>query len=105
MCPSESLLLFHLMSSYRMNDQTSADASDVLYKLVVFALLTAIVPVTAYFGSVRYLFDGEWSCSGYYSAVSVRNGHCWRSCSSAMTRERTITHWTCALDPPPTIHH
>lgn len=66
-CPSESLLLFHLMSSYRMNGQTSADASDVLYKLVVFALLTAIVPVTAYFGSVRYLFDGEWSCSGYYS--------------------------------------
>ncbi|EJT47709.1 hypothetical protein A1Q2_04288 [Trichosporon asahii var. asahii CBS 8904] len=45
--------------------------NDVLYKLVVFALLTAIVPVTAYFGSVRYLFDGNTQYAALLAVLSA----------------------------------
>ena len=38
---------------------TDADGSAVLYKLVTFAILMAVAPIGSYFGTLRYLWNGE----------------------------------------------
>lgn len=42
-------------------DRANAHHSAVLYKLVLFALLMAVVPITTYFGTLNHLWQGASS--------------------------------------------
>ncbi|OWZ61048.1 hypothetical protein AYX15_06715 [Cryptococcus neoformans] len=44
----------------------------VLYKLVLFALLMAVVPIATYFGTLNYLWDGSTTFAAI-SAIAAAN--------------------------------
>ncbi|OXG84280.1 vacuolar ATPase assembly integral membrane protein VMA21 [Cryptococcus neoformans Gb118] len=46
--------------------------SAVLYKLVLFALLMAVVPIATYFGTLNYLWDGSTTFAAI-SAIAAAN--------------------------------
>ncbi|EIW66581.1 hypothetical protein M231_02233 [Tremella mesenterica] len=58
------------VSSGKMAPQNGIQ-SAVLWKLILFAILMAVVPIGTYFSSLRFLFDGSTTFSAIAAIIAA----------------------------------